>query len=239
MPIGRQIGYDMAMKHIGKLAMLFLGLVSAAHAQTPPLGDSAKALLGSWEFSNADRDKRCTATFSNAPVSGGYKVEFDANCVNLFPFVAEIAGWRLPDNDNLFLFDPAGKTLAEFSEVEAGMFEAPTPGVGVLFLQNAAAAAPPPKRPEDIAGEWTIAGQFALCEISLATAAAPGGGMRLVIKPGCRDDIAKLNFTRWRIEGSELLLLPAQGTPWRFVENDSDNWRRIPETNEPVNLMRK
>lgn len=220
-------------------AFLLLACGTAAHAQTPPFGDQAKALLGSWEFSNADRDRRCTATFSNTPVQGGYKVEFDANCVNLFPFIAQVAGWRLPDNDNLFLFDAGGKTLAEFSEVEAGMFEAPTPGVGVLFLQNAAAAAPPPKRPEEVAGEWSIAGASTLCEISLTTAAASGGGMRLAIKPGCRDDIAKLNFMRWRLEGGELLLLPAQGTPWRFVENDSDNWRRIPETNEPVSLVRK
>ena len=64
--------------------------------------------------------------------------------------------------------------------------------------------------------------------------------MRLTVKPGCRDDIVKLNFTRWRIEGGELQLLPAQGaTPWRFVESDSDNWRRIPETSDPVNLVRR
>lgn len=220
-------------------ATFFLVSITVAQAQTPP-GEQAKALIGSWEFSNADRDRRCTATFSSAPVAGGYKVEFDANCATLFPFIANIAGWRFPDNDNLFLFDAGGKTLAEFSEVEAGMFEAPTPGVGVLFLQNAAAAAPPPKRPEEIAGDWTLASQNALCELSLSAAAAPGGAMRLTIKPGCRDDIAKLNFTRWRIEGGELQLLPAQGTtPWRFVESDSDNWRRIPESSEPVNLVRK
>ena len=228
------------MKHIVLLALFCLGLPMAAQAQTPPLGDQATALLGSWEFSNANRDRRCTAVFTNAPVAGGYKVEFDANCVNLFPFIQNVAGWRFPDSDNLFLFDAGGNTLAEFSEVEAGMFEAPTPGVGVLFLQNAAAAAPPPKRPEEVAGDWAIAGNAVLCEVSLNAAAAAGGGMRLTVKPGCRDDIVKLNFTRWRIEGGELQLLPAQGaTPWRFVESDSDNWRRIPETSDPVNLVRR
>ncbi len=228
------------MKRIVLLALLCLGPSAAAQAQSPPLGEQARALIGAWEFSNADRDKRCTATFSGTPVPGGYKVAFDANCVTLFPFVANIAGWRLPENDNLFLFDAGGKTLAEFSEVEDGVFEAPTPGIGVLFLQNAAAAAPPPKRPEEVAGDWTIAGAATLCELLLSTAAAPGGGMRLTVKPGCRDDIVKLNFTRWRIEGGELQLLPAQGTTlWRFVENDSDNWRRVPESSEPVNLIRR
>lgn len=227
---------------VQRIALFVLALLAMAPAtaQQGGLGESAKALLGPWEFSNADRDRRCTATFSNAPVPGGFKVEFDANCVNLFPFIQNIAGWRFPDNDNLFWFDAAGKTLAEFSEVEAGMFEAPTPGVGVLFLQNAAAAAPPPKRPEEVAGEWAIAGQTELCVVSLSTAGASGGAMSLTVKPGCRDDIARLNFTRWRIEGGELQLLPSQGTtPWRFVESDSDNWRRIPEAADPINLVRR
>jgi len=228
------------MKHIVLLALLCLGLPGSVHAQTPPLGEQAAAMLGSWEFSNANRDRRCTAVFTKVPVAGGHKVEFDPDCVNLFPFIQNVTGWRFPESDNLFLFDAGGKTLAEFSEVEAGMFEAPTPGVGVLFLQNAAAAAPPPKKPEEVAGDWTIAATAVLCEISLDTAAAPGGGMRLTIKPGCRDDVVKLNFIRWRIEGGELQLLPAQGTtPWRFVENDSDNWRRIPEGSEQVNLIRR
>ncbi len=114
----------------------------AAHAQTPAtLGDSAKRVLGSWEFSNADRDKKCTATFSGERTAVGFKVEFDANCAGQFPLVADIAGWKFPDNDLLYLLDSTGKALVEFSEVEDGIYEAPTPGVGVLFLQNAAAAA--------------------------------------------------------------------------------------------------
>lgn len=228
----------MTATRIAWLALAVLAL-SPAHAQQAKLGDSAQDMLGPWEFSNADRDKRCTATFRNNPVPGGFKVEFDANCVNLFPFVGQVAGWRYPENDNLFLFDAGGKTLAEFSEVESGMFEAPTPGVGVLFLQNAAAAAPPPKAPEEVAGEWSIAGETSLCDLSLTTQPARDG-LQLTVKPGCRDDIAKLNFTRWRIDGGELLLLPAEGgTPWRFVENDSDNWRRIPESAETINLVRR
>ena len=90
--------------------------LSPASAQQAAMGDSAKDMLGPWEFSNADRDKRCTATFRNTAVKGGFRVEFDADCANLFPFVADVAGWRFPENDNRFLFDAGGKTLAEFSE---------------------------------------------------------------------------------------------------------------------------
>ena len=53
----------------------------------------------------------------------------------------DVVGWDYPENDLLRLLDAQGKSLVEFSEVEDGIYEAPTPGVGVLFLQNAAAAA--------------------------------------------------------------------------------------------------
>jgi hypothetical protein len=101
-------------------------------------------MLGPWEFSNAERNKICTATFKNARAPVGLRVEFDPNCASLFPLVSAVAGWVFPDGDLLRLVDASGATLAEFSEVEDGIFEAPTPGVGVLFLQNAEAAARKP-----------------------------------------------------------------------------------------------
>ena len=84
-------------------------------AQAPALGDSAKAMLGPWEFSNAERTKTCTATFKRDAGKVGFKVEFDANCASLFPLVNNIAGWRFPDGDDLFLLDADGQPLAEFS----------------------------------------------------------------------------------------------------------------------------
>lgn len=128
---------------------------AAPAAPAPQLGDSAQAMLGSWEFSNAERNKICTATFKNARTRVGLAVEFDPNCASLFPLVSGVAGWIFPDGDLLRLVDSSGATLAEFSEVEDGIYEAPTPGVGVLFLQNPEAAArkpdqnPEPERIED------------------------------------------------------------------------------------------
>jgi hypothetical protein len=126
-----------------------------APAAAPQLGESAQAMLGPWEFSNAERNKVCTATFKNTRTPVGLRVEFDQNCSTLFPLVSSVAGWVFPDGDLLRLVDASGATLAEFSEVEDGIFEAPTPGVGVLFLQNAEAAArkpdanPEPERIDD------------------------------------------------------------------------------------------
>jgi hypothetical protein len=204
------------------------------------LGDSAKAMIGSWEFSNADRDKICTATFKSDPTKVGFKVEFDKNCAELFPLVSDIAGWNFPDNDLLRLVDAQGKALIEFSEVEDGIYEAPTPGLGVLFLQNAAAAGPPPKPPEQVAGEWALSrGSGApLCALTLATTAAKDG-FALTVKPGCDAAIARLNFAQWRLDRGELMLVPARGNPWRFEEIDNVSWRRLPETADPFMLVRQ
>ncbi len=224
-------------------AVLFAMLVtvSAASAQAPPtLGDSAKAVIGSWEFSNADRDKICTVVLKSDLAPGGFKVEFDQNCGTLFPLVNDVVAWNFPENDLLRLLDAQGKSLVEFSEVEDGIYEAPTPGVGVLFLQNAAAAAPVSKPPEQVAGDWAVVrGSGApLCHLTLAATAAQDG-LALTVKSGCDPAIARLNLTLWRVDRDELMLVPARGNPWRFEEVDANSWRRIPESNDAIMLVRE
>jgi hypothetical protein len=230
---------------MARLAPIFLIVLfmTAAHAQTPPpqLGDSAKRLLGSWELSNADRDKKCTATFSGERTAVGFKVEFDANCAAQFPLVADIVGWKFPENDLLYLLDSTGKSLVEFSEVEDGIYEAPTPGVGVLFLQNAAAAAgPAEKLPEELAGNWllTRGAGAPLCAFTLAST-AQGDSMAMTVKPGCAPSIAQLNFSQWRLDNGELVLVPGRGAPWRFDEVEGSGWRRIPDGANPMMLVRQ
>jgi len=223
---------------VGFVALCFAG---TAFAQAPAqLGESARRVVGSWEFSNADRDRTCTATLKSDPGPAGFKVEFDANCVNLFPIVRDIAGWKFPENDLLYFVDARGRSLVEFSEVEDGLFEAPTPGIGVLFLQNAAAAAGPSKPAETVAGDWAIVrkGGAPACLLTLAMAKA-GDGFAVTVKPGCDAALARLNFTQWRIDRDELMLLPARGNPWRFEEVDGTTWRRMPETTDQITLVRQ
>ena len=222
-----------------RIAPLLIALIvwGPASAQTS-LGEAAKGLLGAWEFSNADRDKVCTATFKAEATPVGFKVEFDANCGNLFPIVSRVVGWKFPENDNLFLLDADGKTLVEFSEVETGMYEAPTPGVGVLFLQ-AAGGGPPPKPPEQVAGTWAIVRkEKPVCTLTLASTALRDG-YALTVQSGCAADIVRLNFGQWRLERGELLLVPARGNPWRFEEGEGGNWSRVTEGAEEIGLVRQ
>ncbi len=124
------------------ISLAAFSLAASAWAQTPPINDAAKAMIGAWEFSDAARTKICTVTFSGSSAKVGYKLKFDPACAALFPVVSNVAGWRYPDDDLLYLLDSKGEALVEFSEVEDGIFEAPTPGVGVLHLLNPAMAEP-------------------------------------------------------------------------------------------------
>lgn len=221
-------------------ALLTVLCFTPALAQKPAMGESAKGMLGEkWEFSNADRDKVCTLTFKGDSVAAGFKLEFDANCANLFPLAKDIVAWKYPEGDLLYLLDGQGRALIEFSEVEDGIFEAPTPGLGVVFLQNPANAAPvPTKKPADVAGDWLVKrGERTVCALTL-TAGATGDTFPLIIKPGCDPAISRLNFARWRIEQAELDLLPANGEPWRFEDIDGV-WHRLAEGAEQITLVRQ
>ena len=209
-------------------------------AQAPASSDAAKALAGAWEFTNADRDKVCTINLRTDPIAKSMRAEFDRDCAGKFPFVGEIVGWTLAENDFLRLVDRTGTSVLEFSEVESGVYEAPRPGEGILFIQKAAAAGPQPRSAEEISGDWTIvrgAGK-PLCTLTLSNTVA-GDDLAVLVKPPCDAFVTRFGPATWQMERGELLLKPAKGQPWRFEENDATTWQRVPATADPVLLVRK
>ena len=221
------------------IALVVLAVLgSAASAQT--INDAAKGMLGSWEFSNAEHDRKCTVTFRADRIGSGYRVDFDPKCGDQFPFVKDVVSWNYPDNDLLRLIDSQGKALAEFSEVETGMFEAPTPGFGVLFLQNAADAAPQTVPLDPATGDWALVRGTGkpLCVISFVASPADQG-FSLTVKPGCDPSIVRLNFSHWILDGDELTISPEHGNPWRFEQDATNTWLRVPASINPYTLVRQ
>jgi hypothetical protein len=209
-------------------------------AQAPGPGDAARGLVGAWEFTNADRDKVCTITLRTDPVAKGMKAEFDRDCAGKFPFIGEIVGWTLAENDFLRLVDSTGGSVLEFSEVESGVYEAPRPGEGILFIQKATAAGPQPRSAEEVSGDWTIvrgAGK-PICTLTLSNTAA-GDDLAVRVTPPCDAFVTRFGPATWQMDRGELLLKPAKGQPWRFEESDATTWQRVPATADPVLLVRK
>ena len=199
-----------------------------------------RTMLGSWEFSNADREKTCTITFRNDAARVGKRVEFDPGCVKLFPFVPEIVGWRLNDNDFLRLLDAQGNAVLEFSEVESGIFEAPKAGEGILFIQNPTDLGPAPKTAEQIIGDWTIirrTGQR-VCGLTLSNTAA-GEEFVVRVQQPCDQVVTRFAPATWQMDRGEIVLRSAGGQAWRFEPGEDAKWPRLPQTANPIFMVRK
>jgi hypothetical protein len=221
-----------------------LGLIVAiasAHAQAP-VSDDAKAMAeGTWEFSNADRDKRCTLTFRTDAAATGMRLEFDKGCAALFPFIKEIVGWSRAQNDFLRLLDAKGQSVLEFSEVESRIFEAPRPGEGILFIQASTAVGPPPKEADVMFGDWALkrgGGAKPICTMTLANTPAGEDFLALKLKPGCDPLVMRFAPNAWQMDRGELVLKNARNQTWRFAEGEGGAWQRVPEGSQSLTLVR-
>src|SRR3954465_5084585 len=199
-----------------------------------------RTMPGSWEFSNADREKTCTITFRNEATKVAKRAEFERKCAKRFPFIPEIAGWRLNENDFLRLLDAQGNSVLEFSEVESGIFEAPKPGEGILFIQNPTDLGAPPKTAEQMTGEWVIVRRTGqrVCGLTLSDTAA-GEEFVVRLQHPCDQVVTRFAPATWQMDRGEIVLRAANGQAWRFEEGEDAKWQRVPQTASPLLMVRK
>lgn len=199
-----------------------------------------RTMVGTWEFSNADREKICSVTFRNEAAKIGKRVEFDAACAANFGFIRDIVGWQMNDNDFLRLLDAQGRSVLEFSEVESGIFEAPKPGEGILFIQNPTDLGPAPKTAAQMIGEWSVTRRTgrSICGLTL-TDTVSGEELVVRVQPGCDALVARFAPATWTMDRGEIVLHSANGQFWRFEESEGGRWQRIPATANPLFMSRK
>jgi hypothetical protein len=206
-----------------------------------PSEDPIAATVGAWELSNADHDKVCRLTLRGDAVSGGYRLDVDKSCPGIFPSTKDITTWSLDNYGNLRLLDAHGEAVIELTEVEGGMYDGFKPEEGRYILQ--AAAAVQVRSTEDLVGDWAVARGTGkpICLLTLANAAVAGSAdnLALKLKPGCDALVTRFGPTSWHMDNGELVLLSARGQTWRFEENDTNTWQRVPETPDPVLLVRQ
>jgi hypothetical protein len=230
------------MSCIRLLAAVALAVsASIAHAQpTPPVTDAAKELVGAWEISNSDRDKRCAVTFSVDPAPGGFKLEFDPDCGTAIPPLKDVVVWALGDKDVLRLLDAKNVAVLELTEVESGLYEGERKGEGLYFMQTQAALKVETRTAEQLFGDWKILRELdkPLCTLTLSNASGGNETYKIVVKPGCNAAIAGFGFTTWRLDRDQLVLAGRSGN-WRFAESDATIWERVPLSTDPLLLMKQ
>jgi hypothetical protein len=210
------------------------------NSQTRPSGEeAANAVLGAWEFSDADHNRVCRFNFRGEAAAGGRRLDVDKNCPNLFPSTKEVVGWALDNYGGLRLLNGRGEAVIELTEVESGMYDGFAPGEGRYVLQTAAAA--PVRSADEMVGDWAIARGTGkpICTLTLANSPTAGGALTLRLKAGCDALVTRFNPNAWRMDQGELVLLSARGQSWQFEENDANTWQRLPESADPILLLRQ
>jgi hypothetical protein len=213
--------------------------LASARAE-PAASESAKAMVGNWEISDASRERRCPVTFGVDPAPGGYKLGLDPACVIAFPSLEAVAAWTLGAKDAVQLIDAKGAKVVEFNEVESGMYESERGAEGLLFLQTQAALKVETRSPEQVFGDWQLLREIGkpLCRLLLSNASVGEGAYKIVVRPGCNAAISGIGFATWRLDRDQLVLTGRTGV-WRFSESDATIWERVPLSADPILLMRQ
>jgi hypothetical protein len=216
-----------------------LALISPARSQDA--STLKKDMIGQWELATTERSKTCVVTLKPDTTPQGMRIELERSCAAALPFTRDIASWNIKGlGDIVRLQDAAGQPVIDFTEVESGIFEGLRTGEGVYILQNLAAARSLAKSMDQMIGDWAMVrgnGQ-AVCGLTLTNTEATGDNFQVFLKPKCDPGVAAFAPTQWRLDHGRMLLLSANGQTWQFEADDNAQWRRVPDSADPLIMVR-
>jgi hypothetical protein len=155
--------------------------------------------------------------------------------------MGSVVSWSVKGLDIVRLQDAEGQPVIDMTEVESGIFEGVRPGEGVYLLQNLEAARALSKSTDQMIGDWAMirGNGNVICGLTLTNTDAGDGNFEVYLKPRCDAAVAAFNPKRWRIERGQMLLLSAKGEIWRFEADDNSQWRRVPDSADPLIMTRQ
>jgi hypothetical protein len=200
-----------------------------------------KSMVGQWELSTTERSKTCVVTLKPDTTPQGLKLELEPGCAAALPFTKDITGWNVKGLDIVRLQDATGEAVLDFTEVEAGILEGVRPGEGVYILQNLAAARSLAKSMDQMIGDWSMVrgnGNI-VCGLTLTNNDAGHDNFQVFLKPKCDPGIASFAPSQWRLERGQIMLMSDRGETWRFEADDNAQWRLVPDTADPLIMLRQ
>jgi hypothetical protein len=223
------------------LLVALLALAPGSQAQAQDAGTLKKDMIGQWELSTTERSKTCVVTLKPDSTAQGLKLELEPTCAAALPFTKDIAAWTIKGLDIVRLQDAAGQPVIDFTEVESGIFEGLRTNEGIYILQNLAAARSLAKSMDQMIGDWSMVRGSGrqICGLTLTNTEAMPDSFQVFLKPRCDPSVASFAPTMWRLERGELQLMSAAGEAWRFQADDNAQWRRIPDSADPLIMLRQ
>jgi hypothetical protein len=201
-----------------------------------------KDMVGQWELSTTERSKTCVVTLKSDATAQGSRLELEPGCAKALPFTKDIAAWSIKGlGDIVRLQDAAGQPVIDFTEVETGIFEGMRTGEGIYILQNLAAARSLAKSMDQMIGDWAMVrgnGQ-SICGLTLTNTEATSDNFQVFLKPKCDPAVAAFAPTQWRLERGQIVLMSDKGETWQFEADDNAQWRRVPDSADPLIMLRQ
>jgi Protease inhibitor Inh len=229
----------------GRLGIALAALVTLVASGSPGRSQDSstlkKDMVGQWELSTTERSKTCVVTLKSDSTPQGFKLELEPGCAAALPFTKDIAVWNIKGLDIVRLQDTAGQPVIDFTEVESGIFEGLRTGEGIYILQNLAAARSLAKSMDQMIGDWAMVrgNGRPICGLTLTNTEASPDNFQVFLKPRCDPAVEAFKPTQWRLERGELLLMAANGEVWRFEADDNAQWRRVPDSADPLIMLRQ
>jgi hypothetical protein len=222
------------------VALLAL-LVAAVPAWAQDAANLKKEMIGQWELATTDRSKTCVVTLKSDATSQGLKLELEPGCAAALPFTKDIKDWNVKGLDIVRLQDASGEAVLDFTEVEKGIFEGVRANEGVYILQNLAAARSLAKSQDQMIGDWAMVrgNGNTICGLTLTNNDAGNDNFQVFLKPKCDPTVAAFAPTQWRLEHGQILLMSDRGETWHFEADDNAQWRLVPDSADPLIMLRQ
>jgi hypothetical protein len=200
-----------------------------------------KNMIGQWELSTTERSKTCVVTLKPDATPQGLKLELEPGCATALPFTKDITGWNTKGLDIVRLQDATGEAVIDFTEVEAGILEGVRSGEGVYILQNLAAARSLAKSMDQMIGDWAMVrgNGNVICSLVLTNTDAGNDNFQVFLKPKCDPTVTAFAPKQWRLERGQMMLLSDKGETWRFEADDNAQWRLVPDSADPLIMLRQ
>ena len=231
----------MTGRFVTALAVLLACVICGSIVRSQDASTLKKDMVGQWELSTTERSKTCVVTLKGDATPQGMKLELEPACAAALPFTKDITAWNVKGLDIVRLQDAAGQPVIDFTEVESGIFEGLRQGEGIYILQNLAAARSLAKSMDQMIGDWSMVrgnGQT-ICGLTLTNTEASQDNFQVFLKPKCDPAISAFAPTQWRLEHGQMLLMSASGETWQFEADDNAQWRRVPDSADPLIMLRQ
>jgi len=223
------------------LATLAVLLACGPQASAQDAAALKREMIGQWELSTAERSKTCVVTLKSDASPQGFKLELEPACAKALPFTKEINAWNVKGLDIVRLQDAAGQPVIDFTEVESGILEGLRQGEGIYILQNLAAARSLAKSMDQMIGDWAMVrgNGLAICGLTLTNTDAGQDNFQVFLKPKCDPAVAAFAPTQWRLDRGQMLLMSQSGETWQFEADDNAQWRLVPDSADPLIMLRQ